>query len=215
MSKKGEIEKVDPENYKIDIPDIKPSESEKALVDIAGEKWDRYKAKYKPLEKKYLEMAEQSRAGYGQEMAAADAAQTADQTRGDGIAADRGAALGAFGGWANQAATGGAAGAGAARTADFANRTSMKLDALAQANRLQGGLQAGLAGVAQAGSGAAMGTANAQMQNNLGLSQARFQTDSEIAAMKYNRGQRRLGYATDSLGAYAGWKFANYDEENV
>jgi hypothetical protein len=210
MSKKGSVEKVDPESYEIDIPDIEPTESEKALVDIAGEKWDRYKAKYKPLEKKYLGLAEQQRAAYGVEMGAADAAQTAAQSRGSSLAADRGAAVGAFSNWANQSGSGAAAGHSAARSADFTNRTSMKLDALAQANRLQGSMQQGLAGVASAGASAAAGTASAQMNSNLGLAQQRFRTDSDIAAMDYNRQNRRLGYLAEAGMGYAGWKMGQY-----
>ena len=211
MSKKGEVEKVDPEKYEIDIPDIEPTESEKALVDIADEKWNRYKAKYKPLETKYLGLAEQQRAAYGVDMGAADAAQTVAGQRGSSIAANRGAAIGAFGNWANQLGAGAAAGHSASRGADFTNRTSMKLDAIAQANRLQGSMQQGLAGVASAGASAASGTASAQMNSNLGLAQQRFRTDSEIAAMRYNRQNRRLGYLVDAGMGYAGWKMGEYE----
>jgi len=183
-----------------------PSESEKALVDIASEKYDRFKEYYDPVEASWLEDQSKDFSDYGAMMGYADAAQATMQPKQINMASGAGAA--GLAGLAT-AQTGGAAAARAsANAADFQRRNANKLWGLSAANKLQAANQSSLASVANSASSAAISVASSAQnyQNRMTAATAQAQHSMDMMKYNYNQGkvQNLAALGASLLGYYKG-----------
>lgn len=183
-----------------------PSEAELALVEIATEKYDRFKKYYDPVEGEFLNEQNKDYSDYGAMMGYADAQQVAQAP--NQINAAAGAAATGLAGIASAGTSGSATAKSSANAADFQRRNSNKLWGLSTANQLQAANQGTLASVANAASSAAISTAQSAQgyQNQLASSQAQMAHESQVMKYNYNQGrvQNLAQMGASLIGHYQG-----------
>ena len=183
-----------------------PSESELALVEIATEKYDRFKKYYDPVEATWLKEQDQDYSDYGAMMGYADAQQVAQAP--NQINAASGSAAAGLAGIATAGAGGAASAKSAANSQDFQRRNANKLWGLSAANKLQAANQGTLASVAASASSAATSVASSAQgyQNKLIAAQNQMAHESQVMKYNYNQGrvQNLAQMGASLIGHYQG-----------
>jgi hypothetical protein len=183
-----------------------PSESELALVEIATEKYDRFKKQYDPVEATWLREQDQDYSDYGAMMGYADAQQVSAAP--NQINAASGAAAAGLAGLASAGTGGAAAAKSSAMSQDFQRRNANKLWGLSTANKLQSANQGTLASVAASASSAATSVASSAQgyQNRLVAAQNQMAHESQVMKYNYNQGrvQNLAQMGASLIGHYQG-----------
>ena len=184
---------------------FEPKKTALALADIGKDKQQRHKDIYRPAEKKFLELADKDLSYLAGRSAQADIEQAASKTRAGGFSVQGGQGAAQIGGLAAASAAGSGAALGAAGVADLQRREGMKMNALQQANQIQGSNMASLGSVASTAQGVGLSTAGQMGDTNRAIQRSAFDTEWGKRQSKWNYQQEKSQMMGNVMGQALGF----------